>query len=278
MKHLFRSLTLLVISCGLVASAQATTPDEDLNAFRDFFQKRFPNVETEDYVNGAYAIDPVGRENWEAIEEFPPYEPFIDAGRDIWEKPFANGKSFQDCFPDGPAMESKYPYWDKDKGMVMTLPLALNNCLEANGEKPMKYKKGPINDILSFIAYESRGQVTNVEIPSDPAALKAYEDGKKFYYTRRGQLNFSCANCHLQNAGMILRTEVLSPALGHTTHFPVYRSKWGTVGTLHRRFTGCNKQVRAAPFKAQGEEYRNLEYFLTYMSNGLPLNGPGARK
>jgi len=27
-----------------------------------------------------------------------------------------------------------------------------------------------------------------------------------------------------------------------------------------------------------GEEYRNLEYFLTYMQNGLPLNGPGSRK
>jgi sulfur-oxidizing protein SoxA len=279
MKQLLRQFTLMVITCGFIAAAQATPPEEDLKAFQNFFEKRFPNVETSDYVNGAYAIDPVGRENWEAIEEFPPYEPFIDEGQAMWEKPFANGKGFKDCFPDGPALAGKYPHWDKEKGMVMTLPLALNNCLEANGEKPMKYKKGPINNILSYIAYESRGQVTNIVIPSDdPRALRAYEDGKKFYYTRRGQLNFSCAHCHLQNAGMILRTETLSPALGHTTHFPVYRSKWGTVGTLHRRFTGCNKQVRAKPFKAHGEEYRNLEYFLTYMSNGLPLNGPGARK
>jgi sulfur-oxidizing protein SoxA len=279
MKQLIRQFTLMVITCGFIAAAQATPPEEDLKAFQNFFEKRFPNVETSDYVNGAYAIDPVGRENWEAIEEFPPYEPFIDEGQAMWEKPFANGKGFKDCFPDGPALAGKYPHWDKEKGMVMTLPLALNNCLEANGEKPMKYKKGPINNILSYIAYESRGQVTNIVIPSDdPRALRAYEDGKKFYYTRRGQLNFSCAHCHLQNAGMILRTETLSPALGHTTHFPVYRSKWGTVGTLHRRFTGCNKQVRAKPFKAHGEEYRNLEYFLTYMSNGLPLNGPGARK
>jgi L-cysteine S-thiosulfotransferase len=71
---------------------------------------------------------------------------------------------------------------------------------------------------------------------------------------------------------------MLSPALGHTTGFPVYRAKWGTVGTLHRRFTGCNKQVRAKPFKAQGKEYSNLEYFLTNMSNGIELNGPSARK
>jgi sulfur-oxidizing protein SoxA len=279
MKQLFRQLTLMVITCGFITAAQATTPEEDLQAFQNFFKKRFPNVETSDYINGAYSIDPVGRENWEAIEEFPPYEPFIDEGQEMWEKPFANGKGFKDCFPEGPALAGKYPHWNKEKGMVMTLPLALNNCLKANGEKPLKYKKGPINSILSYIAYESRGQITNVEIPSDdPRALKAYEAGKKFYYTRRGQLNFSCAHCHLQNAGMILRTETLSPALGHTTHFPVYRSKWGTVGTLHRRFTGCNKQVRAKPFKAHGDEYRNLEYFLTYMSNGLPLNGPGARK
>ena len=279
MKIFFRTLALVAMTCSVAATAQASTPEEDLNAFRNYFKKRFPNVEMDEYINGVYAIDPVGRENWQAIEEFPPYEPFIDDGKVMWETPFANGKTYKDCFPDGPAIKSKYPHWDKEKGMVITLPMALNQCLEANGEKPLKYKKGPINNILSYIAYESRGQITNVEIPKDdPRALQAYEDGKKFYYTRRGQLNFSCAHCHMQNAGMMLRTDTLSPALGHTTHFPVYRSKWGTVGTLHRRFSGCNKQVRAKPFKAHDKEYRNLEYFLTYMSNGLPLNGPGARK
>ena len=279
MNSILRTLALLAITCSIGATAQAATPEEDLQAFRDFFEKRFPDVQSGEYVNGVYSIDPVGRENWLAIEEFPPYEPFIDDGKTMWDTPFANGKTYKDCFPDGPALMSKYPHWDKQKGMVMTLPLALNNCRKANGEKPLKYKKGAINDILSYIASESRGQVTNVVIPKDdPRALAAYEAGRAFYYARRGQLNFSCAHCHLQNAGMMLRTDTLSPALGHTTHFPVYRSKWGTVGTLHRRFTGCNKQVRAKPFKAQGEEYRNLEYFLTYMSNGLPLNGPGARK
>ena len=88
----------------------------------------------------------------------------------------------------------------------------------------------------------------------------------------------SCAACHAQNSGLKVRGDLLSPALGQVTHFPVYRAKWGTVGTLHRRFSGCNKQVRAKPFKAQGEEYRNLEYFLTTMSNGLKLNGPSSRK
>jgi sulfur-oxidizing protein SoxA len=279
MKKLLKIAGAVIAAVGFSLAAQAATPEQDLKAFQDHFKNRFPNVPMSEYPNGVYSIDKVGRENWEAIEEFPPYEPFIDEGQAMWDTPFANGKGYKDCFSDGPAIAGRYPLWDKKQGMVVTLALALNQCREANGEKPLKYKKGSINDILSYIASESRGQITNVEIPADdPRALQAYEDGKKFYYAKRGQLNFSCANCHVQNPGMKLRSDVLSPSLGHTTHFPVYRAKWGTVGTMHRRFTGCNKQVRAKPFKAQGEEYRNLEYFLTYMSNGLPLNGPGARK
>jgi sulfur-oxidizing protein SoxA len=273
-------ITLLLSGVATLGSWTASAgPAEDLQAYRDFFFKKFPGIPLAEYANGAYALDEIARQNWEAIEEFPPYEPFIDEGEKMWNKPFANGKGFSDCLGPAEGLAAKYPYWDRDKGMVMTLPLALNNCLQANGEKPLKYKKGPINDIMSYLAYQSRGQVTNVVVPEDdPRALDAYEDGKAFYFARRGQLNFACAHCHMQSAGLRLRTELLSPALGHTTGFPVYRSKWGTVGTLHRRFTGCNKQVRAKAFKAHGEEYRNLEYFLTHMSNGIEMNGPSARK
>ena len=266
------------LACGAIATAQAT-PQEDQEKFQGFYTKRFPDVPKEEFVNGVYSIDPVGRENWEAIEEFPPYETAISNGEEMWNTPFANGKGYKDCFPDGPAIAAKYPHWDKERGMVITLPLALNDCREANGEKPLKFKKGPIADLLAYVTFQSRGQITNVVVPDDdPKALEAYEKGKQFYFAKRGQLNFSCANCHIQNPGNMLRSEMLSPAYGHTTHWPVYRSKWGEMGTLHRRFSGCNEQVRAKAFEAQGEEYRNLEYFLTAMSNGLPLNGPGARK
>ena len=282
MKNLSKKILLILaagaFSSGLAITVQAS-PEEDKKVFDTYFKTRFADVPMEEFANGAYAYDKIGRESWEAIEEFPPYEIFVDDGQDMWDTPFANGKTYKDCFKDGPAIAHKYPYWDKKQQMVITLPLAIHQCREANGEKPLKYKKGDINKILSYIAYESRGNKTQVIIPEDsPGALEAYEQGKKFFFARRGQLNFSCATCHVQNAGNKIRSEILSPALGQTTHFPVYRSKWGTVGTLHRRFSGCNKQVRAKPFKAQGEQYRNLEYFLTYMSNGLDLNGPGARK
>ena len=273
------SKLIFVCIAWTVASTAYADPDKDQAVLSDYFKNRFPGVALEEYANGAYSFDSVGRESWEAIEEFPPYEIFVDDGQEMWETPFANGKGYKDCFADGPAIAQNYPHWDKKKSMVMTLPLALNNCREANGEKPLKYKKGSINNLLSYVTFQSRGNKTNVVVPKDDAgAMAAYEEGKAFYFTRRGQLNMSCASCHVQNAGNMIRSENLSMSMGHTTHFPVYRSKWGTVGTLHRRFTGCNKQVRAKPFKAQGQEYRNLEYYLTYMSNGLELNGPGARK
>ena len=271
----------LIAALGLMGGTAViqASPQADQERWQNYFEKRFPNVEKSEFANGVYAIDPVGRENWEAIEEFPPYEVAIESGEEIWSTAFANGKTYKDCFPDGPGVAGQYPHWNKERSMVMTLPLAINECREANDEKPLKYKKGPIADIVAYMTFESRGQVINVEIPEDdPKAHEAYESGKKFYFTRRGQFNFACAGCHLGNSGSTLRTEILSPAFGHTTHWPVYRSKWGEMGTLHRRFTGCNKQVRAKPFKAQGEEYRNLEYFMTYMNNGLELNGPGARK
>ena len=58
----------------------------------------------------------------------------------------------------------------------------------------------------------------NVVIPDDPRALAAYEAGKEYYYTRRGQLEFACENCHMQSAGILLRADRLSGMLGQATH------------------------------------------------------------
>ena len=111
------------------------------------------------------------------------------SGEEFYNKTFANGKSFKDCFGEDGAVRGQYPYWDKERGMVVTMELAINECLEANGEKPLKYKKGKIADVTAYMSYNSRGQMVQVDIPSDdPRALAAYEDGKQHFYTKRGQL------------------------------------------------------------------------------------------
>jgi sulfur-oxidizing protein SoxA len=117
----------------------------------------------------------------------------------------------------------------------------------------------------------------DVKIPNDPRALAAYEAGKEYFYTRRGQLNFSCATCHVQSPGERIRAEILAPALGIVNAMPIYRSEWSGMGTTSRRFTTCNSQIRGVPLSPQDDEYRNVEYYLSYVSNGLPISGPGAR-
>ena len=274
------ALIATVAAAVLTASpaALATSPETDLNAFRAHFKERFPDTPFNDYINGIYSIDAPSREQWEAIEEFPPYETSIDTGEAMWDEPFANGQSYATCFGDDvSAVRPRYPHYDAGRDEVVTLELAINECRQANGEKPLKYRIGPMADLSAFIAYQGRGHKIDIKVDSD-GAMKWYERGRKHFYAKRGQLNLSCADCHQHNAGNYVRADRLSPALGQTTHFPVYRSKWGNLGTLHRRYVGCNKQVRFKALKPQSAEYRALEYFHTYMANGLEWNGPGARK
>jgi sulfur-oxidizing protein SoxA len=278
MKKLLTATLLLGLLGGFALPAQAT-PQEDLSKFRDYFAKRFPDTPFNDYINGVYSIDAASREQWQEIEEFPPYELNIEKGKELFSKPFKNGKTYASCFEnDGMGIAHRYPFFDTASGKVVTLESAINACRVSNGEEPLKYSKGAIADLSAYMHYTSRGETINVVIPDDPRALAAYERGKNHFYAKRGQLNMACADCHVYSAGNKIRADLLSPALGHITHFPVYRSKWGGMGTLHRRYGGCNKQVRAKPYKAQSDEYRALEYFHSYMSNGLESNGPGARK
>lgn len=270
--------TLVALVAGLPTAAQAT-PAEDLQAFREYFMKRFPGVPLEEYKNGVYAINADARSSWEAIEEFPPYEDAVAKGEKLFKTKFANGKSYASCFPNGgKGIRQNYPYFDKESGKVKTLEGEINECRVKNGEQPLGWKKGDIASISAYMASTSNGKKLNVVVPNDKRALAAYNRGKHHFYAKRGQLNLSCANCHIDNAGNMVRADTLSPALGHPTHFPVWRLKWDGLGTIQRRYGGCNEQVRAKAFKAQSDEYTALEYFHTYMSNGISVNAPSTRK
>ena len=279
MKTLAATAAALALLASAPMAVQASTPQEDLKAFREYYLKLFPGVPLEEYKNGVYAINADARSSWEAIEEFPPYEDAVDKGNKLFHTAFANGKHYADCFPNGGiGIRQNYPYFDSKTGELKTLEMEINECRSKNGEKPLPWKKGDLAAISAYMASTSNGKPLNVKVPNDPRAVAWYQKGKRFFYTKRGQLNLSCANCHKDNAGRRIRADTLSPALGHVTHFPVWRLKWSGLGTIDRRYGGCNKQVRAKPFPAQSPEYRALEYFETYMSDGIPVNAPSTRK
>ena len=270
-------MRLLVAAAALAGGLAWAGPEEDREALRAFYEQRFPGVEIEAHADGVYAIDEGAREQWLEMEEFPPYEFSVDEGAELFETAFANGSGYADCFDDG-AVKGRYPYFDEGSASVVTLEIDINRCRERAGETPLAYDSAEMVKLVAFMAYQSRGQIVDVATPGSDAALAAYNAGKQFYTARRGQLNFACTSCHVQIVGNLLRAERLSASVGHVTHWPTYRFKWEELGGLHFRFQECNSQVGAEPLPQQSEAYRNLEYFLSYMANGLPLNGPATRK
>ncbi len=273
------SVAMVLLAAARPAAADdAVNPDADFKAFRDYFTKTFPKVPLNDFVNGPYSMDAELRKQWEAIDDFPPYDFAIERGKQMFAAPFKNGKSYADCFADkGIGIRQNYPYFDAKTGEVITLELELNRCRETNGEEPYSYVKDDMASLTAYMAFTSRGKLFDIKIPNDPRALAAYRNGEEYFYTRRGQLNFSCASCHVQNPGNHIRTEVLAPALGIVAGMPIYRSEWNGMGTMSRRLVTCNSQVRGVPLNPQDEDYRDVEYYLTFMANGLPVSGPATR-
>ena len=265
---------LALAAAGVCAAA----PEDDRAAFVRAYQERFPGIALERYVNGALMVSPDALDQFDSIMEFPPFQADLDRGKVLWETPFANGKTYAGCFPGGGRnVAGDYPRFDAAQGKVVTFEMALNACRKSNGEAEYRYGDRATMGVLTAHARTlSDGMRMNIKVEGSEA-LARYEQGRRFYYTRIGQLNFSCSSCHLAQAGRILRTEVISPTVGQATHWPVFRAG-DNLNTLHLRLRRCMEQMRAAPFAAGSEEFNNLEYFLSYQSNGLPLRASVYRK
>nr|CAA6828977.1 MAG: sulfur oxidation protein SoxA [uncultured Thiotrichaceae bacterium] len=278
MKKLSVVLAVSALFMATTASITHATPDEDYASVKSFFKKKFKDVDEAAYGDGAYVFREDAYEQFKELEaDFPPYEDQVAEGEEMWNTAFANGKTYKDCLGEVDTVRAQYPKYDEENDTILTLEGQINACRKANDEKPLKWKKGPMASLSGYIADQAEGQKIDVKIPNEKAE-KWYEKGKNFFYAKRGQLNMSCADCHVAYAGNRIRAEILSPVVGQVTHFPTYRAKWGQLGTLHRRYGGCNQQVRAKDFKAQSDEYKALEYFHTAMSNGLEWTGPAFRK
>jgi len=276
MKLTHRLVVLMVVT--FIGSGAKAGPQEDLQRYQDYFKERFPDMSLVDLSYGMYMFSEDKRSQYNDIMEFPPYEVAVEEGKELFNKPFGNGKTYADCLPNGgTGVAQQYPKFDPQSGKVKTLPGIINECREKNGEKALNVLKGDLAKIIAYLADTARGKPIAIEVPNDPRALAAYEQGKQNYFTRRGPREFACYHCHWQASGQRIRGNELSPAVGQAANFPVYRSKWGEIGTIQRRYIGCMRNIGAVPLKEQSEAMNNLEYFHTFLSNGVPYNAPNSR-
>ncbi|HCI06090.1 MAG: sulfur oxidation c-type cytochrome SoxA [Ascidiaceihabitans sp.] len=203
---------------------------------------------------------------------------FVEQAQDSWMiAEGTEGKSCSSCHNDMDSMagvKATYPKWNEEAGEVRTLQMQMNNCrTERMGAEAWGYDKTPAINMEAALSAVSRGLPVNVAI--DGPAQSAWELGKELYYTRTGQLELSCANCHEDSYGMMIRADHLSQ--GQINGFPVYRLKNTKLNGVHSRFKGCVRDTRAETYKPGSAEFVALELYVASRGNGLSVEGPSIR-
>ncbi|NKC11632.1 MAG: sulfur oxidation c-type cytochrome SoxA [Gammaproteobacteria bacterium] len=204
---------------------------------------------------------------------------WVERGSGLWSQVDGKeGKACESCHGDaGVSMANvgnRYPVFARELGKLINTEQRINQCrTERMGADAWKWESGELLSMTSFVRHQSAGKPLEPVI--DGVAQPFFEKGKAFYEQRRGQLDMACMHCHQFYPGGQLRANILSQGQGNG--FPVYRLKWQKVGSLHRRFRGCNSQVRAKPYPYGADEYVNLELYVAWRGRGLPVETPAVR-
>jgi len=258
---------LVAVALTAAVALPATAADDGLDAYR-----------SGDAYTGYVTADQSTRD-MQDDEFMNPGMLWVEKGLELWQTADGKvGKSCQDCHGDISEMKgvaTGYPTTDKETGKFMNMELRINDCRERRmGAEPWKYESDELLGMTAAVKMQSRGMPMNVSI--DGANREWFEKGKEFYHTRRGQMQLACEDCHIKNEGMMMRAELISQ--GQSNGFPTYRLKWQKLGSLHRRFRGCNNNIRAAKLPFGSDEYLALELYVAHRGQGLPVESPSVRK
>ena len=205
---------------------------------------------------------------------------WVERGEKLWNTPAeSSGKSCASCHGEAQksmrGVAASYPKFDESAGAVLDIEARINDCRTRRQQAPaLACEFEDLFALTAFVAYQSRGAPLAVTI--DGPARAAFERGREFYFTRHGQMNIACTQCHDQNWGKRLLAETISQ--GHPTAFPGYRLEWQSFGSLQRRLRACLFGIRAEMPPPGAPELTDLELYLAWRAQGLPIEAPGVRR
>ncbi len=215
-------------------------------------------LQTDDFENPAFAAVEQATADFETVDG-------------------AAGKACSSCHSDVSefkGLRAGLPRWDEKLGKPETMEMIINECrTERMQAEPWKWEAPQMLGMTAYIGLQSRGMP--IDVQTDGPMSTWVEKGKELYYTRVGQLDMACSNCHEDNYGNMIRADHLSQ--GHINGFPVYRLKWGGLGSIHRRFKGCMENIRATAFKRGSDEFIALELYVSSRGEGLSVEVPSVR-
>jgi sulfur-oxidizing protein SoxA len=204
---------------------------------------------------------------------------WVTRGERLWSEPAAGGKSCVGCHADAAVsmkgVATRYPRLDTGAARVVNLSGRINLCRQRNqAAQPLEQESQDLLALTAYVTYQSRGMPMNVTIDGHNAG--DFERGRERFYRRMGQMNLACSHCHDQNWGRTLLNDTISQ--GHGTGWPGYRLEWQTFGSLQRRLRACYSGLRAEMPPYDARELVELELFLAWRANGLPIESPGVRR
>ena len=205
---------------------------------------------------------------------------WVERGEKLWREPAGKSeRSCAGCHQDAETnmrgVAARYPKIDPASGKLLNLESRINLCrAERMGAEALRHESEELLALTAYLARQSHGVPIEVDI-GGPARAH-FESGRAFYYRRHGQLNLSCAHCHETNWGRRLFAETVTQ--GHPNAWPAYRMEWQTLGSLERRLRACLSGIRAEMLPYGSPEYRDLELFLAWRAQGLPVEAPGVRR
>ena len=277
-------LLLAALLSGAVWSALATQPAAGVSAETAPRVSAVPATRKADLPDASHAERLSGyaqmSRELQAMQDDPALNPatfWLLDGQTLWGQPVGEKKqSCLSCHGDaGRSMKgvaSRYPR--VREGKVVNLEAAINACrTERQGAPALGEETKPLLALTAYVASQSRGMpITVEETPDNRARLAA---GRARFNQRLGQLNLSCAQCHVENAGLKLGGSLIPQ--GHPTGYPLYRLEWQSVGSLARRLRNCLSGVRAEPWPAGSQELLELELFLAWRARGMAIETPAVR-
>lgn len=201
---------------------------------------------------------------------------WVDRGSALFEASIGQARSCASCHASGlNGIAASYPAIDTETGQLLNLEGRINTCRKRHQGLPaLDYESADLLGLTAYVANQSRGFPLSVSTGGSAAAY--YTNGREYFFTRRGQFNLSCHQCHDQNAGKRLRGDTISQ--GHANGFPAYRLEWQALGSLQRRIRDCDTGVRAEPLPLGSQTYIDLELYLNARANGLIIESPAIRR
>lgn len=203
---------------------------------------------------------------------------WVQDGQQLWaQAPSAQSKACVACHGEVASLRgvaARYPAWDALLQRPVNLGSRINLCRQRHqGQPAWPTEHDALLGLEALVGLQSRG--LPVAPPADPRLEPFRERGAALFNQRIGQLDLSCATCHVQLAGG--RLAGIAIPQGQATGYPLYRLEWQNLGSLSRRIRNCMTGVRAQPLAAHSAEMVELELHLAKRALGMAVETPAVR-